>query len=189
MDTGPRLASLPGIERAVWQQLEAACAERAHPWRTPVLATIDGDTADARHVILREASAADRTLVIYTDERAGKVAQLAAHPHGTLVMWSQPLGWQLRCRVRLEVEAEGLGVTSRWARLQHTAAAQDYLAPQSPGAPLPANPDPTTAAPAGQRAFFAVVTATVESLDWLELHRECHRRARFDSLGARWLQP
>ncbi len=189
MDAAPRLASLPEIERAVWQQLEAAFAHRAHPWRTPVLATIDGDAADARSVILREASAADRRLVLYTDERAGKVAQIAAHPLGTLVMWSPALGWQLRCRVRLEVEAEGLGVTSRWARLQHTPAAQDYLAPHPPGAPLSAGPDGTAARPGAQRAFFAVVTASVESLDWLELHREGHRRARFDSFGARWLQP
>ncbi len=189
MDAGPRLASLPEVERAVWQQLETACAERAHPWRTPVLATIDGDAADARTVILREVAAADRRLTLYTDERAGKVAQIAAHPHGTLVMWSPALGWQLRCRVRLAVEADGLAVTSRWARLQHTPAAQDYLAPRSPGAPLSTSPDPAAAAPGAQRAFFAVVTAEIESLDWLELHREGHRRARFDSLGARWLQP
>jgi hypothetical protein len=189
MDAGPRLASLPEIERAVWQQLDAACTERAHPWRTPVLATVDGDAADARTVILREASAADRRLVLYTDERAGKVAQIASHPHGTLVMWSPALGWQLRCRVRLSVEAEGLGVTSRWARLQHTPAAQDYLAPTPPGTALRAGSDADAAPRGAQRAFFAVVTATIESIDWLELHREGHRRARFDSAGARWLQP
>ena len=189
MSGGPRLVSLPEIERAIWQQLEAAPAERAHPWRTPVLATIDGDAADARTVILREVAAADRRLVVYTDHRAGKVAQIAAHPRGTLALWSPALGWQLRCRVRLSVEAEGLGVTSRWARLQHTPAAQDYLAPASPGTALPASPQADAAPRGAQRAFFAVVTAEIESLDWLELHREGHRRARFDSLVARWLQP
>jgi hypothetical protein len=39
------------------------------------------------------------------------------------------------------------------------------------------------------RECFAVVTAQVQSLDWLELHAEGHRRARFESQGARWLQP
>ncbi|KQW38268.1 pyridoxamine 5'-phosphate oxidase family protein [Rhizobacter sp. Root404] len=186
MDAGPRLASLPEIERALWQQLEAAVTERSHPWRTPVLATVAGDAADARTVILREVSTAERQLVVYTDERAGKVAQIAARPHGTLVMWSNALRWQLRCRVRLSVETDGLGVTSRWARLQHTAAAQDYLAPHAPGAPVPAG---TGVAAAAQRAFFAVVAAEIESIDWLELHADGHRRARFDSVGGRWLQP
>jgi pyridoxine/pyridoxamine 5'-phosphate oxidase len=187
MDAGPRLASLPEIEHAIWQQLEAAATERVHPWRTPVLATVDGDAADARTVILREVAAADRRLVIYTDERAGKVAQIAAHPHGTLVMWSNALRWQLRCRVRLSVETDGLGVTSRWARLQHTAAAQDYLAPHPPGATLAAGAGP--GAPASERACFAVITAEIASLDWLELHPDGHRRAVFDAPGARWVQP
>lgn len=187
MDAGPRLASLPEIERAIWRQLEAASTERAHPWRTAVLATVDGDAADARSVILREVTAADRRMVIYTDQRAGKVAQIAAHPHGTLVMWSHALRWQLRCRVRLTVESDGLAVTSRWARLQHTAAAQDYHAPHPPGALLPA---PTGAsAPASERACFAVINAQADSLDWLELHPDGHRRAIFDSRGARWVQP
>jgi hypothetical protein len=34
-----------------------------------------------------------------------------------------------------------------------------------------------------------VLFARVDSLDWLELHRDGHRRARFDADGARWLQP
>jgi hypothetical protein len=31
--------------------------------------------------------------------------------------------------------------------------------------------------------------AQVQSTDWLELHRDGHRRARFDDTGARWLMP
>jgi hypothetical protein len=34
-----------------------------------------------------------------------------------------------------------------------------------------------------------VVTAQVTAVDWLELHAEGHRRARFDQQGARWLAP
>ena len=39
------------------------------------------------------------------------------------------------------------------------------------------------------REFFAVITAQVLTIDWLELHREGHRRAIFDKDGARWVQP
>ena len=41
----------------------------------------------------------------------------------------------------------------------------------------------------GSREHFAMVNAEVESMDWLELHRDGHRRARFDATGARWTQP
>lgn len=189
MTTPPRPESLPEIERAIWQQLEAAASERGHEWRTPVLATVqrEGNAADARTVILREMDRAERRLVFYTDERAAKIAQLLAHPHGVLLMWSRALGWQLRCRVLLSLEMNGLSVTSRWAKLRLTPAAQDYLAPAAPGTPLPASGG--TPAPISAREYFAVVSASVESIDWLELNRDAHRRAVFDAAGARWVQP
>src|SRR5450631_3332565 len=99
-----RVTSLATIEAAIWGELERAVAHTEHPWRTPVLATIAHDVADARTVVLREVDVRQRQLLIYTDERAGKVAQLLKHPNGTLVMWSPQLGWQLRCRVHLAIE-------------------------------------------------------------------------------------
>ena len=180
----PRLATLPEIEAAVWQELVRATHDKHHAWRTPVLATIDGDAADARTVVLREADADARQLVVYTDSRAHKVAQLRAHPGATLALWSARLGWQLRCRVTCEVADDGLAVSSRWTRVKLSPAAQDYLSPLAPGAAL----DAQTPALA-HRECFAVVTATVARIDWLELHREGHRRALFGDGAARWLQP
>ncbi len=183
-----RLASLPEIEAALWQELSRVATDRQHPWRTPVLATTDGDIGDARTVLVREVSTDEKLINIYTDQRAGKVAQLRAHPVGTLVMWSPTLGWQLRCRVRLTLETAGLAVASRWARIKLSPAAQDYLSPLPPGSELPEAP-----VPSGQdRAalpYFAVVEAKVLSIDWLELHADGHRRALFSGEEARWLQP
>jgi hypothetical protein len=34
-----------------------------------------------------------------------------------------------------------------------------------------------------------MVNAQVESMDWLELHPDGHRRALFDAEGGRWVQP
>ncbi|MFT3956845.1 MAG: pyridoxamine 5'-phosphate oxidase family protein [Piscinibacter sp.] len=180
-----RLDSLAAIEEAVWRQLSACIADKSHAWRTPVLATIDGERADARTVVLREIDARQKQVLIYTDERAGKVRQLLSHPHGTLVMWSPVLSWQLRCHVRLSLEMSGLAASSRWARIRLSPAAQDYLSPLPPGAALPANPAHLPVA----RDYFAVIDATIESIDWLELHRDGHRRAIFDDRGARWVQP
>jgi hypothetical protein len=82
------------------------------------------------------------------------------------------------------VEAEGLAVSSRWARLKLTPAAQDYLSPLPPGEPLA-----QAQAQRGSRAHFALVHARVRSMDWLELRPEGHRRACFDSAGGHWVQP
>lgn len=179
-----RLESLPEIEAALWHELHGAVRDKAHAWRTPVLATADGDGADARTVVLREVEAEARTLLIFTDSRSAKAQQVAAQPQGMLVMWSPALGWQLRLRVALTLETEGLRVSSRWARLKLTPAAQDYLSPLPPGSAL-GSPAPER----HSREHFAVLAARVQSVDWLELRAQGHRRARFDAAGARWLVP
>ena len=190
-----RLITLAEIEAEVWHQLGRAAVEKQHEWRAPVLATVNGDAADARTVILREVDVGQKQLLSFTDDRAGKVAQLLRHPRATMVMWSRTMSWQLRCRVSLSLEMTGLAATSRWARIKLTPAAQDYLARVAPGTALDTplvNRSGESEAPSAEplkREYFAVIVAQVLAIDWLELHREGHRRAVFDERGARWVQP
>lgn len=191
MAPAQRPDNLAAVQAGWWQELSRAAHDKHHEWRTPVLATVDGDAADARTVVLREVNADDSTLVMFSDARAAKLAQLQENPVGTLVMWSRRLSWQLRLRVQLSAQTEGLAVASRWAGLKLSPAAQDYLSPSPPGQTLEPHVEvpPATAAPAAERGHFALLEARVLSADWLELHREGHRRARFDDQGARWLVP
>lgn len=185
----PRLDSLAAIEARCWRELVECVRDETHPWRTPVLATVDAGHADARTVILREVDAAARTLVFFTDSRSPKVGQLRAHPTGTFVAWSREHAWQLRIAVTLEAFTDGLEVSSRWARLKLSPAARDYLSPLPPGAPVAPGTRPPCAPDRASREHFAVVRSRVDAIDWLELHADGHRRARFDAAGARWLQP
>jgi hypothetical protein len=183
--TTARIDSLALIETQLWQELHLAAQQPGHEWRTMALATIEGEIAQARTVVLREVDSAARELVFFTDARSPKVAQLQARPVGTLLCWSSRIGWQLRLRVHLEAQTAGLKVSSRWARLKLTPAAQDYLSPLPPGSPVAERYEPERAT----RSHFAVVTARVLSTDWMELHADGHRRARFGPGGAHWLQP
>ncbi|MCW7541781.1 pyridoxamine 5'-phosphate oxidase family protein [Aquabacterium sp. A7-Y] len=185
MNTDSRSQTLPQVEAAIWDELARAVGDKAHAWRTPVLATAAPDGADARTVVLREALQPEARLLVYTDTRAAKVHEIAACPAGMLVFWSSALGWQLRCKVTLSVEDSGLEVSSRWARVKLTPGAQDYVSPLPPGAPLAAVPEVQRAS----REYFGVIGIRVDSLDWLELRPQGQRRARFDAEGARWLQP
>ena len=182
-----RLQTLPAIEAALWRELGAATRERGHEWRVAVLATVEAGAAEARCVVLREVEAERRRVVFYSDARSPKVRQAENTPGATLVLWSRSLSWQLRLRVQLEVLTSGLTVSSRWARLKMTPGAQDYLSPLPPGHALGSEAAPLPER--GTREHFAVVIAQIESIDWLELHAEGHRRAAFDATGARWLVP
>jgi len=181
----PRIDSLALIEAQLWQELRQAADQPGHEWRTMVLATMADDEAQARSVILREVDVGAHELIFFTDARSAKVAQMQARPTGTMLCWSSRIGWQLRLRVQLEVQTSGLKVSSRWARLKLTPAAQDYLSPLPPGSPMEGQLAPERAS----RDHFAVVTAKVLGIDWLELHADGHRRARFGADGATWLQP
>lgn len=178
------LATLIEIESACWREIEKASRDRTHPWRSMALATFDGARANARTVVLREARHASHELLFYADDRSPKLAQLRQHPKGTLLMWCPALGWQLRLHVHLEPVPDGLEVSSRWARLKLTPAAQDYLSPLAPGAPLDTTPSLCSA-----RDYFTVVSARIERMDWLELRAEGHRRAIFEDQQAHWVQP
>ena len=192
-----RLQQLDEIEQCIWSELESCVAQRQrsepgepvaddppHEWRVAVLATVDDGQADARNIVLREVDAAERRLVFYTDARSPKVRQIEASPQGTLIFYSRELGWQLRMQVRLAVETAGLAVSSRWARLQTSAGAHDYLASAVPGSQLDA-----PLADLGVRGHFAMIEAMAETVDWLELHPEGHRRALLGVGGPRWVQP
>ena len=192
-----RLQELDEIETSIWSELERSVAARPraehgetdvqsphHEWRVAVLATIADGQADARSLVLREVDAAERRLVFYTDARSPKVRQIEQSPQGTLIFYSRELGWQLRMQVRLNVETAGLAVSSRWTKLQTSAGARDYLSVTAPGRPLDA-----PLSELGVRGHFALIEAMAETVDWLELHPDGHRRAVLGPHGGRWVQP
>jgi pyridoxamine 5'-phosphate oxidase len=134
--------------------------------------------------VLRDVDTERREIVFYTDARSPKVAQIHAQPQAVLVGWWPQPGWQLRLRVTLSIETSGLEVSSRWARVKLSPSAHDYLAALPPGTPVDRfQPE------RGSREHFAVVTARVDEMDWLELHAEGHRRARLAGDASTWLTP
>ena len=74
------------------------------------------------------------------------------------------------------------------SRRAATAAAPRLRAPPPVYAPLssltPFEPDRAS------REHFALCSARVMQIDWLELHANGHRRARFDGAGqGQWINP
>lgn len=169
----------------IWIELQRATVDRHHEWRTPVLATtgLDG-LPQARTVVLRSVDAATAQLVFFTDSRSPKVAELRSAPAAAFVFWSKRLNWQLRVRVGAQVHTDGTRVEAAWERVAQSPAAGDYLAPSAPGSAM----NPPTNAKAGTH-HLAVVVAQIDSIDWLELSREGHRRARFTGGTVTWLVP
>lgn len=199
------------IQAQIWKELVRATHDRHHAWRTPVLATSTSDgTPNARTVVLRKANPASDvsvrasipsdpigTLEIYTDRRSPKVNELRQHPVACLVFWSARLSWQLRVKVTVSIHGEGPYIESLWRTVKQTRAAGDYLGLLAPGETLEADDahEQPALAPDEPEVHFAVLRAEIIEMDWLELGRGQHRRARMGRLdhssssGWEWLQP
>ena len=179
------LQTPPEIRKRIWQELARAVQDRHHEWRTLTLATTQaGGVPNARMVVLREVDADLARLIIYTDSRSDKVSELANCPDALLVFWSKRLSWQLRVRVSVRVHVAGPLVDAAWERVRQTAAAGDYLSPAAPGSTLSAAPSskdgtqPTNPSNPTSQHHLAIIEAQVQEIDWLELARSGHRRAR-----------
>lgn len=186
-----RLDTPDEIRQRIWRELGRASLDRHHAWRTPVLATATDDGGvNARTVVLRRVDAALGTLVFFTDQRSRKVADIAHHPGAMLVFWSDRLRWQLRALVHVSVQTGGPEVDALWQRVRQSASATDYLSPVAPGTPrADAVGTLEPLEPSVESSHFTVLTALVTEMDWLELGRAGHRRARVLPDAWEWLTP
>ncbi len=150
-----------------------------------MLATTDRDgLAQARTVVLREVRRSTEQLLIYTDSRSPKVAELLAQPMASLLCWSPRLHWQLRLQLRFSVSRNDDEATAAWERVRQSPSASDYLTSRAPGERLPDAPELALDTPQ-----LAVLCGEVLSMDWLELSRAGHRRAKLDAQRVEWLVP
>lgn len=177
---------LSTLADSIWRELELANTGRQHPWRTPVLASIDTNgLPQARTVVLRKVCGDTKTLQFFTDSRSPKVAQLRASDQIQLVFWSAALNWQLRVSAQARIETSGAEVDTAWQGIKLSPARQDYLSPFAPGDALPmAATMALTESP-----NLAIITAEVTHMDWLSLSPEGHQRAEISAKAVRWLTP
>jgi len=180
--------TLQEIRQHIWKELGRASKDRHHAWRTPVLATVSGEgEVNARTVVLREVDVDQHMLRFYTDRRSPKVSELLQERNALIVFWSTRLNWQLRIRVNISVETDGPEVQALWQRLKNSPSASDYLGLSAPGSSL--QEAYSTSQKPDTVHHFALLSAHVQDLDWLELRRGGHRRARLHNDTAQWLTP
>lgn len=183
---------LPAIWDFLWLQLEEAPHGEKNPWRTPVLANVAGDQASQRTIVLRRAGQKERRLRFYTDLRSAKVSQKDEKLSFSWLFYD-PIK-----KIQLRVQTQGMVVPDEepddiWRGLP-VYARSTYASVQPPGTII-AQPDDglpadffvkTVAQTDAARVNFAVVDNLVTELEFLQLHRAGHRRARWSWKEDKW---
>lgn len=180
--------SLDEIHAGVWDSLEAAALSSGHAWRLPVLATVSGEHAHARTVVLRAANGSDRSLVVHTDRRSPKVDQINQNANVCLVFYDPASLLQLSVTGTAQVHSMDAVADANWddtpasSRRAYLGELAPGLATDEPNINLPEHvrgrvPSEEELAPA--RINFAVVGITVSAIDCLKLDRDGNLRAQF----------
>jgi pyridoxine/pyridoxamine 5'-phosphate oxidase len=189
-----QLRELERIPAGIWAEFQRAIQRRKHAWRTPVLANISALGPQLRTLVLRKSDADRRSLRFYTDRRSAKWPALTRGDRFTALFYDPKQQWQVVAEGQPRLLEDALS-DQVWRNLPvHGRAA--YASVPHPGTPLETGGD---GLPAGffdfelpdtdyARANFAAFELVVESLEVLQLHREGHRRARFQwhSTASHW---
>jgi hypothetical protein len=178
---------------AAWHLLAQGVTGRRHPFHTPALATLGRDGAPrARILVLRGSDPSARVLRLHTDRRAAKWEELSAEPRCALHFYDAEAAVQLRLTGRASLHSDDQVADAAWAASRDFSR-RCYAIELAPGTPIAA-PPPAPQDEAAGRGAFGVVQFRVETLEWLWLAAEGHRRARFawgdqGALEATWLVP
>ncbi|MEO0831235.1 MAG: hypothetical protein AAFY03_12375 [Pseudomonadota bacterium] len=180
-------STLDGIHAALWRRLELAAHGKTGPARYLVLATrgmVVG--AEARMVVLRQADRSTAKIGLHTHALSHKVAELAADPVATLLMWDPAHAFQARLKVVTDTVP---GTDADWARVPATGRRLNYGS-LPPAMPIAA---PNVIAEAHEnRDAFIKINAEIEAIDALLLGEQNARRARYSrelEFQGRWIAP
>lgn len=146
-----------------------------------------GDGVDARVVVLRAADPDRAELTFFTDARAAKAGAIVAAPRVAVVAWDPTLQLQVRLHGSARIATDGAPVDAAFAQVP-VGARRAYRTTVAPGTPsATAAVDENGDQAGGGRANFAVITVTVDRVEWLDLAGPSHRRAAFIRADGTWV--
>ncbi len=194
---------LDAILNDIWTRWVRGGADRRSPFHTPVVATISSSANPAQRVmVLRKVDRHASILRFHTDHRSTKAEQILANDAISVVGYDAGARIQLRADGTATIVRNGpvadqaWGATSRSGRRSYmtTLAPGSISDSATSGLPTPFEKTvPTLAESEAGRENFAIVTVTIDRLEWLHLAATGHRRAAFqrtgDSWAGQWLIP
>ncbi len=181
-----------------WSQLANAPNQRRHSWRTAVVANLVGQRVLQRTVVLRKAIASKRLLRFYTDIRSTKIQPLPNNGSFSWLFYDPRRQIQLRLQTKATL-IQGDEAQEVWGRINpHTI--KDYASISAPGTvvesgSVPLYPRSEQELLQRAKENFVVMDCKADEMEFLQLHRDGHRRARFTweeeagQWNASWLVP
>ncbi len=187
--------TLPQLLEDIWARLQKSTHQSKNAFKTGVLASQSSEGISQRTVVLRKVNPSQRSLLIHTDTRSPKVAQIQANPQVSWLFYDDKRKWQYRMLGRATIHQGDLICEELW-QASGPGSLKIYLTAFPPGAPLSV---PGTGIPpaledkmlhredvAPGKANFCAIRTEIHLIDWLYLDRQGHRRAQFNYVEGAW---
>lgn len=176
---------LPEIWDYTQKQLIRAVNDRKHPFRLPVIGTIGSQEANLRIVVLRKVLVNPFTLICYTDVRSMKIQELQQNDRLSWHFWNNRQQIQIKASGKVQIEQNTEHTESIWKNM-HIGAKASYLTLSAPGSvsDQPKSDLPSDFSEENINQFtsenFCIIHCSVDKVEWLQLNRMEHRRAKFE---------
>ena len=155
-------------------ELARASVDKKHPWHYPTLATLQNGVPEQRTLVLRVYHSKEEELILFTDFRSPKVAQIQASPTVSIHFYNPRKQWQVRVIAEAEIHNQNAFSQSFLSKIPPNARV-DYRTFLKPGA------DKTAKGPlASAEENFTALVLKIKTIDSLELSRDGHRRFAID---------
>lgn len=165
-------------------EVKTALNQRGDAWRIASLATVDiQGIPQVRSVVLRDVNLTQDSIIIFTDRRSGKVADIRQQPQCSVLLWcpDRQQQWRMHCIGRVLEDN-----TPYWQAIANSRSIKDYATSVAPGTTLE---NGLTFDIVSAEQHFCVIELEVRSIDRLWLSKEGHRRQHISTDGVRDICP
>jgi len=187
--------TLTDIYEAVWKKLETAASTRHEGWHLVTVGTIRDNQPEMRTMVLRGTERTNSQMWFHTDLRSPKVEDIRKNPQGSLLLYCPNHRWQLRLSGNFSLDPDSAQTDASWKKTSDSARRcyQGPFSPSSPSSTPSTNLPESEVEPNTGREQFSRLLFHIESMDWLALNSEGHKRAKWHLTSGRpegtWLNP
>lgn len=162
------------------EEVKLGYLKKGHPFRYPVMASVNDGFPKQRTVVLR-GTTADFDLYFYTDMRSGKIADFNKNPRTSLLFYHPKKLLQITISGVVTQIVDGSDHKEHWQRVQGNSR-KDFTTANAPGTRI-SNPDEVEYR--SNDPHFCLLKVTPDRMEYLRLKRPNHIRALFE-LNNEW---
>lgn len=180
----------------IWSHLEKATKDRGHDYHNAIFSNLENlYQVSSRIVILRNFSKYENYLSFHTDYRSNKIKQIKKNNRCFLLFYSHKIKQQLRINVKSIIHYND-DISLKYWKKTKLMSRKCYLTSFPPGS-LTNRPndgisntlkgiEPNKTISEKGYINFAVVLNYIQSIDWLHLSSQGHRRLYFKKIKNKW---